>query len=87
MTEPTCRLCSAVPSVDLGDFYLIFCDQCEGKPPILVLKEHQRYLTPHQQNTFDMLRERYFPGFKPRGMGMRTEPRHWHEHLIPADQD
>ena len=87
LEETPCRLCSAKPAMDFDKFFLIFCDTCEGNPPILVLKTHRRYLTPHEKTTFDMIVDHYFSSFKPRGLGMKTEPRHWHEHLIPKETE
>lgn len=76
-----CRLCDVNPAEkDLGLFYLIEkCDTC--KIPIIVLKEHRKDLNEEESAEFKRLLEKEFPEYKSRGIGMRTIPDHWHEHL------
>jgi hypothetical protein len=49
---------------------------------MLVLGEHRPWLTPQEEAIFYEVLDLHFPGFEPRGIGMRTIPTHWHEHLV-----
>ena len=82
ITKRKCRLCESCPAEqDFGLFYLIEqCDTC--KIPIVVLKEHHKDLNEEEAYEFKRLLEEEFPNYKPRGIGMRTIPDHWHEHLV-----
>ena len=82
LAKKKCRLCDAYPAdKDLGLFYLVEqCDNC--KIPIVVLKEHRKDLNEEESFEFKRLLEEEFPNYKPRGIGMRTIPDHWHEHLV-----
>jgi hypothetical protein len=78
-----CELCDAFPGdgVYSSFFLLEECNTCGI--PILVLKTHSPALTLAEQMLFyDILLE-HFPGYEPRGIGMRSIPDHWHEHLVP----
>jgi hypothetical protein len=77
-----CELCHAsADAVHYGPFFLIEeCDTCGI--PILVLNRHRPHLTlAEEMHFFDILAE-YFPDYEPRGIGMRSIPGHWHEHLV-----
>ena len=77
-----CGLCQAHPGDGVyGPFFLIDeCDTCGV--PMLVLREHRPQLTLAEEMRFFDVLEEHFPGYEPRGIGMRSIPGHWHEHLI-----
>lgn len=77
-----CALCRAYPGAGrYGPFFLIEeCNTCGV--PMLVLAEHRAWLTPREEQLFYDILDDYFPDYEPRGIGMRSIPTHWHEHLI-----
>jgi hypothetical protein len=78
-----CDLCNAVDSDSFqvfGNFILIpKCKTCGI--PILVLREHRAFLFHSEQKEFAKIVAVHFPDKKARGIGMKSEPHHYHEHL------
>ena len=86
-----CELCDAIRSGDgvliTDRFFMIracrTCQQELGEEiPLVVLKEHRRTLTADEQQAFEEIVATCFPGRVPRGIGMRSIPDHWHEHMV-----
>jgi hypothetical protein len=76
-----CSLCAAIPEQVFGSFYLLTCRSCGV--PMLVCREHRDWITAEEFQEFVTIARRHFPGYSLRGVGMRTVPAHWHEHLCP----
>jgi len=76
----SCELCETVFERDLGDFYILTCRTC--KVPMIVLKEHRTILTKEEEIEVENIRKSLFPDKVFRDIGMRSQPDHWHEHLI-----
>jgi len=79
-----CDLCEAIHS---GEFYkyscfycIPVCDTCGI--PILVLGHHEPTLNGHEQEQFEKVIKTFFLEYRLRGIGMRSNPTHWHEHLV-----
>ena len=79
-----CDLCNAVDSDSFqtfGNFILIpSCDKC--RIAILCLREHRSFLFHSEKKEFAKIVAVHFPDKKARGIGMKANPQHWHEHLI-----
>lgn len=80
-----CLLCDYVKTCDedhrFGSFVLI--DKCKTcGVPILVLQFHNPCLDREEKQEFLSLMKNQFDTYKPRNIGMRSIPDHWHEHLI-----
>jgi hypothetical protein len=76
-----CDLCKARSERTLGSFFLLTCRNCGV--PMLVLRDHRDWISAEEFQQFCSLARAYFPGYGLRGLGMRTIPEHWHEHLCP----
>jgi hypothetical protein len=76
-----CSLCEAVPEKSFGTFFLLTCRNCGV--PMLVCHEHRDWIMKDEFLQFILIVQNYFPGYSLRGVGMRTVPGHWHEHLCP----
>ena len=83
-----CRLCEIVRSRryrEYGEFVLVpECNKCGI--PMLVYKLHDAELGAFARKEFDMLMEASFKGRRPRGIGMRSNKLHWHEHLVQKEE-
>lgn len=82
-----CDLCKAVERGEdsvYGNF--MFLGPCHGCGDLLIISmEHKVKLDPMEQQEFTDLVSDCFPGYKPRGIGMRDIKDHWHEHLIKEE--
>lgn len=79
-----CDLCEAIHS---GKFRKYSCFYCISKCntcgiPILVLDSHESTLGVHEQEQFERVVKTFFSEYSLRGIGMRSNPTHWHEHLV-----
>ena len=52
---------------------------------MIVLKEHRAVLTWDEQAELEVLRLKHFPYYRPRGIGVRSNPEHFHEHYIALE--
>lgn len=79
-----CDLCKAVKGDQFkrfGSFILIpDCDTCHI--PILCFRKHKADLSAREVLEFYDIIRKHFPDKKPRQIGMKSEPQHWHEHLV-----
>ena len=76
-----CSLCNVKNKEWESDkFFGLICRTCNV--PMIVLKEHKASLTDEEAQEFKKLIKIYYPDRKPRNVGMRSLPNHWHEHLI-----
>jgi len=81
-----CKLCDAINikkdyELEIEGFVIMTCNHCNI--PMIVLKEHKAGLTSKEKTRFNMILRNYFnKKYKPRGIGMREVPEHWHEHLL-----
>lgn len=80
-----CDLCDAYPKQAFGNFFLIICRSCGV--PMLVLRDHRSEITKEEFAQFVRLLSCKFPGYTPRGIGTRSIPDHWHEHLCFPGHD
>ena len=76
-----CSLCESYSEVSHGSFFVLTCRNCDV--PMVVLHEHRDWITDAEFNQFLYIARTYFPGYSPRGVGMRSVPGHWHEHMCP----
>lgn len=78
-----CTLCNVLQEDKKWEedgFFGLIC--CKCNVPMIVLREHRAELSGEEQETFKRLWARYYPDLMPRGIGMPSEPGHWHEHAV-----
>ncbi len=81
-----CLLCNAINVIkdyemEINGFVLMTCNHCNI--PMLVLKEHKAELNSAEKTEFNAILQNYFnKRYKPRGIGAREIPEHYHEHLL-----
>lgn len=85
MVNKLCALCNVKDKVWLeqGFFGIEKCDTCNI--PIITLEKHKSKLNKKEEKIFEDLIEKYYPGYKGRGIGMRSIPDHWHEHMVAKE--
>jgi|GEM_PF-6660274 len=80
-----CELCNVSQTDKLfetADFFGLQCRKCDV--PMVVSRFHVSSLPPVDLRKADKLaKEQFGPSYKPRGIGMRSNPDHWHEHYLP----
>ena len=83
-----CPLCN-VKEEDIlwkdGSFFGIICKTCGI--PLCILKEHKASATEEEMEEMKDILKRRYPGYRLRGIGMRSIPAHFHEHAIKRGED
>lgn len=75
-----CDLCEAFHVWKMGSFFGLICKTC--KVPMIVLIEHKSELTEKEREEVKRIVDELYPDKKLRGIRMRSNPDHWHEHVI-----
>lgn len=79
----SCPLCLVTDKEKIWEekgFFGLVCRKC--KVPMIVLCAHRRDLTVTEQEIAGGLMEKHWPGLRARGIGLRSCPWHWHEHMV-----